>query len=196
MKREGNESVSSKSLSTVNVFFSPSLSFRSLACVPLPPSARAHAHAHEHTHAHAHQAFEKVRQDKLREVKAGHDGTWVAHPGLLQIAKKVFDEHMPGPNQIFSSSSSSESKSGSVGRVSQKDLLELSEGTITLEGLRANVSVGVRYTEAWLAGNGCVPLFNMMEDAATAEISRCQIWQQLRHKVRTVCGRGKAAREG
>jgi malate synthase len=118
-------------------------------------------------------ALEKVRQDKLREVTDGCDGTWVAHPGLVPIAKAVFDEHMPQPNQY--------------GRqrpdvcVTAKDLLAFRPETpITEAGLRNNISVGIQYLGAWLAGNGCVPVFNLMEDAATAEISRSQIWQWIR----------------
>lgn len=119
-------------------------------------------------------AMARVRADKEREVKNGHDGTWVAHPGLVGIAKSIFDAHMKGPNQL-----SVLREDVSVGR---DDLLRVPEGTRTEEGLRHNVRVGVRYLEAWLRGQGCVPLFNLMEDAATAEISRSQVWQQLRHK--------------
>jgi malate synthase A len=120
-------------------------------------------------------ALEKVRADKLREVNAGHDGTWVAHPGLVPVAKDIFDAHMPGPNQIGSQRAAS-----SVGR---EDILRVPEGTRTDAGLRQNVRVGVQYLEAWLRGNGCVPLYHLMEDAATAEISRAQVWQWLHHKV-------------
>jgi len=119
------------------------------------------------------KAIEKVRQDKLREVTDGHDGTWVAHPGLVPVAMAIFDEHMPGPNQI-------DNKREDV-QVSARDLLQVPEGTITLAGLRNNVSAALRYTESWLMGQGCVPLFNLMEDAATAEISRAQIWQWIRY---------------
>ncbi|MEZ5352145.1 MAG: hypothetical protein R2762_05870 [Bryobacteraceae bacterium] len=127
------------------------------------------------------RALEKVRLDKLREVKAGHDGTWVAHPGLVPIAKQVFDEHMPGPNQIHV-------KREEV-RVTAADLLRPHKGDITEEGLRMNVDVGIQYLEAWLNGNGCVPIYNLMEDAATAEISRSQVWQWLRHGVTMADGR-------
>jgi malate synthase len=120
-------------------------------------------------------AMAKVRADKLREVKAGHDGTWVAHPGLVPIAKEIFDAHMPGPNQL------------AVRRddvhVTREDLLSVPPGTRTEAGLRHNVRVGVQYIEAWLRGNGCVPLYSLMEDAATAEISRAQVWQWLHHGV-------------
>jgi malate synthase len=126
-------------------------------------------------------ALEKVRLDKLREVKAGHDGTWVAHPGLIPIAKQVFDEYMPGPNQI------------SVKRedvhVTAADLLAVPEGDITEEGLRLNVDVGIQYLESWLGGNGCVPIYNLMEDAATAEISRAQVWSWLHHGAKLKDGR-------
>ena len=127
------------------------------------------------------QALERVRQDKLREVKAGHDGTWVAHPGLIPIAKSVFDEFMPGPNQI------------SVLRddvhVTEADLLEPVAGDVTAAGLQMNVDVGIQYLEAWLNGNGCVPIYNLMEDAATAEISRSQVWQWVKHGVQMTDGR-------
>ncbi|HKE23331.1 MAG TPA: malate synthase A [Bryobacteraceae bacterium] len=118
-------------------------------------------------------ALEKVRQDKLREVKAGHDGTWVAHPGLVPIAKGVFDAHMTTPNQIHI-------KRDDVG-VSASDLLAVPQGAITEAGLKLNIDVGIQYLESWLMGNGCVPIYNLMEDAATAEISRTQVWQWLRH---------------
>jgi malate synthase len=120
-------------------------------------------------------ALDKVRADKLREVKAGHDGTWVAHPGLVPIAKEIFDAHMPGPNQIGV-------KRDDV-QVTREDLLQVPEGTRTEEGLRHNVRVGIQYIEAWLRGNGCVPLYHLMEDAATAEISRAQVWQWLHHRA-------------
>ena len=126
-------------------------------------------------------ALAKVRADKLREVLAGHDGTWVAHPGLVPIAKEVFDAHMPGPNQIHV-------KREEV-KVSQMDLLEPHKGEVTEEGLRINVDVGIQYLEAWLNGNGCVPIYNLMEDAATAEISRSQVWQWVRHGVKMSDGR-------
>lgn len=122
-------------------------------------------------------ALAKVRADKLREVKDGHDGTWVAHPGLVSVAKAVFDEHLTGKNQL------------SVLRedvvVTREELLRVPEGTRTEAGLKHNVRVGVMYLEAWLRGNGCVPLFHLMEDAATAEISRAQVWNQLHHRVLT-----------
>jgi len=118
-------------------------------------------------------ALEKVRQDKLREVTDGCDGTWVAHPGLVGIAKEVFDKHMPGPNQY--------DRQRPDVNVSAKDLLAFQpEKPITEAGIRNNISVGIQYLGAWLAGNGCVPVFNLMEDAATAEISRSQIWQWIR----------------
>ncbi|MGE0494670.1 MAG: malate synthase A [Vulcanimicrobiota bacterium] len=126
-------------------------------------------------------ALDKVRQDKLREVKAGHDGTWVAHPGLIPVAREVFDAHMPAANQI-------DNKREEVS-VTAADLLKVPPGTITEEGVRLNLDVGVQYLEAWLGGNGCVPIYNLMEDAATAEISRSQVWQWLRHKARLEDGR-------
>ena len=118
-------------------------------------------------------AMEKVRQDKLREVKAGHDGTWVAHPGLVPIAKEIFDAHMTTPNQIHV-------KREDV-KVTAADLLTVPEGQITEQGLRLNVDVGIQYLESWLRGSGCVPIYNLMEDAATAEISRTQVWQWMHH---------------
>jgi malate synthase len=121
------------------------------------------------------RALEKVRQDKLREVKAGHDGTWVAHPGLVPVAKAVFDEHMPEPNQIH--------RTRDEVRVTAGDLLAVPDGPRTAAALRHNVDVGLRYLEAWLRGTGCVPIYNLMEDAATAEISRTQVWQWARHGI-------------
>ncbi len=117
------------------------------------------------------KALEKVRADKTREAKDGHDGTWVAHPGLVAIAREEFDKYMPTPNQIFRKLDDFE--------VTAADLLSIPEGGITEEGLRLNVDVGIQYMAAWLSGNGCVPIYNLMEDAATAEISRSQIWQWL-----------------
>jgi malate synthase len=118
-------------------------------------------------------ALEKVRQDKLREVRAGHDGTWVAHPGLVPVAKEVFDVRMKEANQI------------GIGRepvrIAAADLLRVPEGPITEEGLRWNIDVGLQYLESWLRGSGCVPIYNLMEDAATAEICRAQVWQWVRH---------------
>jgi malate synthase len=118
-------------------------------------------------------ALAKVRADKLREVGDGHDGTWVAHPGLVPVAMDVFDAQMPGPNQLHVARDDF--------RASAADLLEVPVGPITEAGLRTNVRVGLLYLEAWLRGNGCVPIDNLMEDAATAEISRTQVWQWLRH---------------
>lgn len=119
------------------------------------------------------EALAKVRADKEREAKAGHDGTWVAHPGLIPIAMGIFDAHLEGPNQL------------SVKRedvsVSAADLLEPSEGEITEAGVRGNLMVAIRYMAAWLSGQGCVPINHLMEDAATAEIARAQIWQWIRH---------------
>ena len=114
-----------------------------------------------------------MRADKVREATDGCDGTWVAHPGLVGIAKAVFDQHMPAPNQVHR-------KRDDV-RVTPRDLLDFQpEQPITEAGLRNNISVGIQYIGAWLAGNGCVPVYNLMEDAATAEISRSQIWQWIR----------------
>jgi len=126
-------------------------------------------------------AMQKVIADKLREVRAGHDGTWVAHPGLVPIAKKIFDEHMPGPNQI-------DRKPDEL-NVTAADLLRVPEGAITEKGFRQNVNVGILYLEAWLGGLGCVPLYDLMEDAATAEISRTQLWQWIHHHAHLDDGR-------
>ena len=126
-------------------------------------------------------ALEKVRQDKLREVRAGHDGTWVAHPGLVPVAAQVFDAAMPGPNQLHVARDDV--------RVTAADLLAVPEGEITAAGLRTNVDVGIQYLESWLRGVGCVPIYNLMEDAATAEISRSQVWQWVRHGARLADGR-------
>ena len=126
-------------------------------------------------------ALAKVRQDKLREVRAGHDGTWVAHPGLVPIAKEIFDAHMPTPNQLGAGLDAPE--------VTAQDLLAVASGDITEAGLRLNISVGIQYVEAWLGGNGCVPINNLMEDAATAEISRAQVWQCVKHGATLTDGR-------
>jgi malate synthase len=118
-------------------------------------------------------AMAKVRADKEREATDGCDGTWVAHPGLVPIAKEIFDKYMPGPNQY--------GKQRPDVNVTAKDLLHFApESPITEAGLRNNIQVGIQYIGSWLAGNGCVPIFNLMEDAATAEISRSQVWQWMR----------------
>ena len=118
-------------------------------------------------------AFAKVRADKEREVRDGHDGTWVAHPDLVPVAKEVFDRMMPQPNQL--------DRLRDDVHVTRDDLLEIHEGTKTEDGFRLNIRVGVQYIESWLRGRGAVPIYNLMEDAATAEISRAQIWQWLRY---------------
>jgi malate synthase len=126
-------------------------------------------------------ALARVRADKLREANAGHDGTWIAHPGLAGIALEAFNAVMQGPNQLQVLREDA--------TVTAADLLKVPEGRITDEGLRHNIRVGVQYVEAWLGGLGCVPLYHLMEDAATAEISRAQIWQWVRHGARTDDGR-------
>ncbi|RKP07935.1 malate synthase [Thamnocephalis sphaerospora] len=128
------------------------------------------------------RAMAKVRADKEREVLAGHDGTWVAHPALVTVATDIFNKHMPQANQLF------------VRRedvhVTALDLLNTKvEGSVTEEGVRGNVSVALAYTESWLRGVGCVPIHNLMEDAATAEISRSQLWQWAHHRTRTAEGK-------
>ena len=127
------------------------------------------------------KAIAQVRADKEREAGDGHDGTWVAHPGLVPVALEVFDRLMPQPNQI--------SKQLPDYNPTAEDLLQAPPGQITESGLKQNVAVGLGYLEAWLRGIGCVPLFNLMEDAATAEISRAQLWQWLHHKVKLADGR-------
>ena len=119
------------------------------------------------------EAYAKVRADKEREARDGHDGTWIAHPGMVPTAMEVFDEYMPAPNQI--------DKQRPDVNASAADLLEKPEGTITMEGFRNNINVGIQYLAAWLAGRGAVPVFNLMEDTATAEISRAQVWQWIHH---------------
>jgi malate synthase len=126
------------------------------------------------------KAFEQVRIDKEREAGNGHDGTWVAHPGLVPVALEVFDRLMPTPNQL--------GKIPDV-KITAKDLLTLPEGTITEAGVKLNVSVGLQYIEAWLKGSGAVPINNLMEDAATAEISRAQLWQWIKHGAKLEDGR-------
>lgn len=119
------------------------------------------------------EAMARVQADKLREATDGHDGTWVAHPGLVAIAMEEFDKVMKGPNQI-------DRKREDV-HVTAADLLAVPDGTITEGGLRTNISVSLQYMESWFRGSGCVPINNLMEDAATVEISRSQIWQWIRH---------------
>src|SRR5690348_4206521 len=119
------------------------------------------------------EAFAKVRADKEREAGDGHDGTWVAHPGMVQLATDVFDQLMPRPNQI--------DRQREDVHTTAAELLAVPDGPITEGGLRTNVKVGVQYIAAWLGGLGAVPLYNLMEDAATAEISRAQVWQWIHH---------------
>jgi malate synthase len=120
-------------------------------------------------------ALEKVRKDKEREVKNGHDGTWVAHPALVTIAMAEFDKYMETPNQLHITRDDVQ--------ITQQDLIELPKGTVTEAGIRKNINVGILYMEAWLRGHGAVALYNLMEDAATAEISRTQVWQWLKNEV-------------
>jgi malate synthase len=127
------------------------------------------------------QALAKVRADKEREAGDGHDGTWVAHPGLVPVAMEVFDRLMPGPNNL--------ARQRPDVAVTAADLLAVPKGAITEAGLRNNIAVGVQYLAAWLGGNGCVPIYNLMEDAATAEISRAQVWQWVHHGSRLADGR-------
>ncbi|KAJ3169682.1 hypothetical protein HK101_011449 [Irineochytrium annulatum] len=128
-------------------------------------------------------ALTKVRADKLREVQAGHDGTWVAHPDLVKIALAIFNEHMPQPNQLYVLREDV--------HVTANDLLSLkgTNGQITEKGVRMNMNVALQYMESWLRGVGCVPIHNLMEDAATAEISRSQLYQWVRHRSKTNDGK-------
>ena len=126
-------------------------------------------------------AMAKVVADKRREAASGHDGTWVAHPGLVAVAREIFDAAMTGPNQIHDRRDAVE--------IRASDLLAVPQGTKTEAGLRWNLRVGIQYLESWLRGTGCVPLYHLMEDAATCEISRAQIWQWLRHRTRLADGR-------
>ncbi|MEM9680096.1 MAG: malate synthase A [Bacteroidota bacterium] len=127
------------------------------------------------------EAIEKVRVDKEREAKNGHDGTWVAHPALVSVAMSEFNKYMPTPNQIF--------KKRNDVQVTPEDLIAIPEGTITEAGIRKNINVGILYLEAWLRGFGAVALYHLMEDAATAEISRTQVWQWLKHEAQLEDGR-------
>ncbi len=126
-------------------------------------------------------AFAKVRADKQREATDGHDGTWVAHPDLVPVAMEVFDRLMPSQNQL--------NKLRDDVNIIRDDMIQVHPGKRTEAGLRENIRVGVQYIEAWLRGRGAVPLYNLMEDAATAEISRAQIWQWLYHKAKLDDGR-------
>jgi malate synthase len=126
-------------------------------------------------------ALDKVKADKEREAREGHDGTWVAHPGLIPIARAAFDALMPDANQV--------QRQREDVNVIAADLIERPQGTITEAGLRTNIRVGIQYIAAWLNGLGCVPLYNLMEDAATAEISRTQIWQWRHHGVQLDTGK-------
>ena len=127
------------------------------------------------------KAISQVQADKEREASDGHDGTWVAHPGLVPVALEIFDRLMPAPNQI--------SKQLPDYNAKAEDLLQIPDGQITEAGLKQNVAVGLGYLEAWLRGIGCVPLFNLMEDAATAEISRAQLWQWVHNQAKLSDGR-------
>ena len=126
-------------------------------------------------------AFEKVKADKLREVGDGHDGTWVAHPGLVPVALEIFNAHMSAANQLH--------RKREDFSCTGADLLQVPKGTITEEGIRANISIGILYLESWLRGNGAAAIYNCMEDAATAEISRTQLWQWLHDYTRLADGR-------
>ena len=128
------------------------------------------------------KAMDSVRADKLREVRAGHDGTWVAHPALAVIAAEVFNEHMPTPNQFHIRREEVQ--------ISANDLLNMNvPGKITEEGIRKNLNIGLGYMEGWLRGVGCVPINYLMEDAATAEVSRSQLWQWSKHGASTAEGK-------
>jgi malate synthase len=128
------------------------------------------------------EAMARVRADKHREANDGHDGTWVAHPGLVAVAMEEFNKVMPGPNQI-------DKKREDV-HVTAADLLTVPDGTITEGGLRTNINVGLQYLASWLGGLGCVPIYNLMEDAATVEISRSQVWQWI-HRSKGILSDGR-----
>jgi malate synthase len=127
------------------------------------------------------KALAKVKADKEREVNDGHDGTWVAHPGLVAVAKEIFDQKMPQPNQV--------SRQRDDVNITAEDLLTVPEGRISEKGLCQSIRVAILYLSSWLEGKGCVPLDNLMEDAATAEICRSQLWQWLHHGVKLEDGR-------
>ena len=129
-------------------------------------------------------AFEKVRADKKREAQQGHDGTWVAHPDLVPVAMEVFDAEMPQANQVLSQRQ--------FPKITEESLLSPHTGDVTEAGIRTNISVGIEYTAAWLRGRGAVPIHNLMEDAATAEISRSQLWQWLTHGTSYTTADGKS----
>lgn len=132
-------------------------------------------------------ALAKVIDDKKQEAGDGHDGTWVAHPGLVHIARKAFDKKMPEPNQIHR-------KREDV-QVRAVDLLTVPQGEITEKGMRHNIDVGIQYLEAWLRGVGCVPIYSLMEDAATSEISRTQVWQWIHHPTASLADGRKLTAE-
>lgn len=129
------------------------------------------------------KAMASVTSDKLREVLAGHDGTWVAHPALAKLAVDVFNEHMPTPNQLFN-------RREDV-NITARDMLNtyIPTGSVTEKGIRNNLNIGLGYMEGWLRGVGCVPINYLMEDAATAEVSRSQLWQWCKHGVETKEGK-------
>lgn len=137
----------------------------------------------KHDEAANEKAFAAVRADKEREANAGHDGTWVAHPGLIPVAMEVFNRVMPQANQ--------RDKLRADVAVTAADLVRVPEGTITEAGLRNNINVSIQYTAAWLSGQGCVPIHNLMEDAATAEISRSQVWQWVHHDAGKISATGQ-----
>lgn len=126
-------------------------------------------------------AIQKVVEDKIREVQDGHDGTWVAHPGLVPVAMHVFNKHMPTKNNMHITRDDV--------HVGAKDLYAVPDGTITENGLRNNINVGILYIESWLQGNGAAALYNLMEDAATAEIARTQVWQWIKNEAKLMDGR-------
>jgi malate synthase len=143
------------------------------AAGPMPSAAWPPRFPSRTTRRKTARPWIKVRADKTREATDGHDGTWVAHPGLVPIAMEEFDKAMPAPNQI--------DRLREDVQVETADLLKLPAGTITEAGMRTNISVGIQYMANWLSGLGCVPLYHLMEDAATAEISRAQLWQWINH---------------
>lgn len=152
------------------------------AQIPINPEKGKTPEEKEALRIENEKALAKVRADKEREVAAGHDGTWVAHPGLVPLAREIFEKGTNGAdNQLY--------RSREEVKVTAEDLLRAPQGDFTYDGLKKNINIGIRYTESWLRGIGCVPLEGKMEDAATAEISRAQVWQEVRHQVKLADGR-------
>ena len=134
------------------------------------------------------KVFIRVRADKTAEVLAGCDGAWVAHPGLVPVVKKIFDEYMPEPNQINKMTFRQKTAGAMTMRETAQNLLDVPEGNITVGGILNNINVGIQYLHSWLLGTGAAPINNLMEDMATAEIARAQLWQWRKNRVKTISG--------